>query len=151
MTDLKQKREQLVAELEAVDKAIADAESHYPKKGTYGYVLCPDGQISHRKFYGDVFVRAMFDQGNWFFTIREAELTHDYRAAVVRINRAIRAGERGDASPWLEGEGSFLDWSSAYQINPVFCLCSSESIKAVIKSHADDFEAVRKYINEVLK
>lgn len=143
--ELKNKLAALKDEIAAIEKALAEAK--YPKDGASGYTLCGSGEITKDVF--DEYSPCWYDQGNWFATRESAELTRDYRTAVTRINRAIRAGECGDYVPHMNTYSN--TWGPAYGNSEVFAFGDKVSIVAIIQSHAADFEAVRKYIEGVLK
>lgn len=143
MNDLKLKAEQLRAELKEVEKQIADAENYYPKICSYVYALYFDGSIGYRKFRGDALDRAVFDQGNWLDTKYKAELTRDYRVAVVRINRAIRNDEKGIFMPAFYGN---FGWQTVYTSSQSeFASGSSKTIEKVLVTHKADFDVIAEY------
>lgn len=147
-TELKNKLAWLKAEIEAAEKALAQAESHYPEKGTKGAFLLGNGCISERGFDDDDIDRAFYDRGRWFATREQAKLKDAYDIAATRINRAILAGERGDFVPrWTCGRRK---WVPTVGTDGIFAPGSRDSIYVILRSRAVDFEAVRKYIVGVL-
>jgi hypothetical protein len=143
MNDLEQKAERLRAELKEVEKQIADAESHYPEKGTNGYVLYFDGIIHPVIFENTSSKRGVFDQGNWFDTKYEAELTRNYRAAVARINRAIRNGDKGTFVPFFNENFGWHPSCTGSQSE--FAGGLYKTIEKVLLTHKADFDVIAEY------
>jgi hypothetical protein len=146
--ELKRKLNSLQAEIESVKKQLALTESYFPETGSVVWFLFGNGSVKDFRWWGGETDIEMFEQGNVFLTERAAGLTRDYRQAVARINRAIRAGESGDLSP--NYNASAREWYAKSFGSADFCTGSKSSIMTIVRTHSEDFNVVRQYIEEVL-
>ncbi len=139
------KQEQLKAaeaEVERLKAEIEAEQSGMPAVGRVVFLAGANGGIFKEAWSGNQYHINLWNQNRIFLTDEAAILFSDWERAVTRINRAIRAGERGGFTPHLFKDG----WIPVAESNALFTTGSDDSINAIIQSHAADFEAVRKYM-----
>lgn len=157
ITELETKYKELGAEIERLKQAESGGK---PKDGQDYYCLDAELELNSHYWGNDDIDIKLWNASNVYLTEQEAINAREFKLAVVRINREIVSLNKldGFVADWhniaLQQEKWYpvFDFNGGWvttrcffcKFNFTFIYGSENTIESVLKSHAEDFDIVKK-------